>query len=245
MRILPLALALAMAGTTLADDAEKALRARQAALHKLATQPGPEADRELSRQLDELDAGRLPLALWLDVLEAAGRRDDPALRARLAERARVLATAPDPLRSWRECLEGGSVVLGRTIFREKPEAGCLRCHSVDGEGGAIGPDLSKLSQRAQRISILESILDPNAYIVMGFKNLLVKLKDGREIAGIVNAESEDKMRLISVVDGKPTTIRTDEIETETALPSAMPPGFGQILGKRAIRDLVEFLATRD
>ena len=165
------------------------------------------------------------------MLEAAGKRQDPALRARLAERARVEAASTDPLRPWRECLEGGDANEGREIFREKPEAGCIRCHRIGKEGGEIGPNLTALSQRAQRIAILESIIDPNASIVPGFSSLLVKLKDGRELAGIVSAETIDLMTLTSPTDGKKTTFRTSDIVAETALPSAMPPAFGQILGQ--------------
>jgi putative heme-binding domain-containing protein len=223
----------------------KEIRADQRHLRRVATEPGPEADREITRKFDEMDAGRLPVALWLDVLEAAAKRDDPALRARLAERARVEAASTDPMRKWRECLDGGDANEGREIFRDKPEAGCIRCHRIGNEGGEIGPNLTALSQRAQRIAILESIVEPNLSIVPGFSNLLVKLKDGREIAGIVSSESIDLMTLTSPIDGKKTTFRTGEIVEETGLPSAMPPAFGAILGKRAVRDLVEFLATQE
>jgi quinoprotein glucose dehydrogenase len=243
-----LAIILVIGACAIAQDQElslKEIRAQQRTLRRLAAEPGPEADREITRRMDELDAGRLPFALWLDVLEAAAKRSDPALRARLAERARVEAASTDPLRTWRECLEGGDANEGREIFREKPEAGCIRCHRLGNEGGEIGPNLTALSQRAQRISILESIVEPNASIVPGFSNLLVKLKDGRELAGIVSAESTDLMTLTSPIDGKKTSFRTSDIVQETGLPSAMPPAFGAILGKRAVRDLVEFLATQE
>jgi putative heme-binding domain-containing protein len=223
----------------------KEIRAEQRHLRRVATEPGAEADREIARKLDDMEAGRLPLALWLDVLEAAAKRDNPALRARLAERARIEAASTDPMRKWRECLEGGDANEGREIFREKPEAGCIRCHRIGNEGGEIGPNLTALSQRAQRIAILESIVEPNLSIVPGFSNLFVKLKDGREITGIVSAESTDLMTITSPIDGKKTTFRTSDIVEETGLPSAMPPAFGAILGKRAIRDLVEFLATQE
>jgi quinoprotein glucose dehydrogenase len=242
------AILLVMSACAIAQDQElslKEIRAEQRHLRRVATEPGSAADQEITRKLDELDAGRLPLPLWLDVLEAAAKRDNPALRARLAERARVEAASTDPMRKWRECLEGGDANEGREIFRDKPEAGCIRCHRLGNEGGEIGPNLTALIQRAQRIAILESIVEPSLSIVAGFTNLLVKLKDGREITGIVSAESTDLMTITSATDGKKTTFRTSDIAEETGLPSAMPPAFGAILGKRAIRDLVEFLATQE
>ena len=221
------------------------IRLQQRALRRLAEVPGPDATRVIAEQFDALISGELPLGLWLDVLEAARKRDDPALRKRLADRDRELAASADPLRNWRECLEGGDASEGREIFRSRPEAGCIRCHRAQKEGGEIGPDLTAITQRAQRISVLESILEPNTYIVPGFRTVLVKLKDGSEVSGILSFESTELLRLTSPVDGKQTTIRADEIEKETGLPSAMPPGYGAVLGKRAIRDLIEYLFNQE
>jgi len=59
----------------------------------------------------------------------------------------------------------------------------------------------------------------------------------------VSFESTDDITITSVVDGKKRRLKTADIAERTPLPSAMPPGLGLVLGKRAIRDLVEFLAT--
>jgi hypothetical protein len=48
-----------------------------------------------------------------------------------------------------------------------------------------------------------------------------------------------------VVDGKKTKVKTADITERTPLPSPMPPHFGAVLDKRAIRDLVEFIAVGD
>ena len=34
-----------------------------------------------------------------------------------------------------------------------------------------------------------------------------------------------------------------EIKERTTVPSAMPPGLGDVLGKRALRDVIEYLST--
>jgi hypothetical protein len=34
-----------------------------------------------------------------------------------------------------------------------------------------------------------------------------------------------------------------KIKERTTVPSAMPPGLGDVLGKRGLRDVVEYLAT--
>ena len=44
-------------------------------------------------------------------------------------------------------------------------------------------------------------------------------------------------------DGSPQRVKKSTIKERAAAPSAMPPGLGDVLGKRALRDLVEYLAT--
>ncbi len=53
-----------------------------------------------------------------------------------------------------------------TLFRA---AGCVGCHKIGAEGGAIGPDLTHIGARASATYIRESILDPGAKIAKGFE----------------------------------------------------------------------------
>jgi quinoprotein glucose dehydrogenase len=219
------------------------VKAQQKAIEAIGEIPGPEADRVLLAQFARYAAGDLPVALWLELFTAAARRNSPEVKACLAEHEQKIAASHDPLSAYRECLEGGDAEGGREIFTKKVEAGCIRCHRVSGEGGEIGPDLSTVRQTTDRLYILESVIEPNAVITTGFQNVLLTMKNGEAVSGIASFESEDQIVITSVVDGKKRTLHTVEIAERTPLPSAMPPGFGLILGKRAIRDLVEFLAT--
>jgi quinoprotein glucose dehydrogenase len=228
---------------TLASVEKGSLAERQRALVKLGAQPGPEADRILLALFDRYRARDLPPGLWLEFFEAAARRDDAELKSRLAAREQELEKSRDLVSRYRECLEGGNAAAGRVIFTERPEAGCIRCHRVSGKGAEIGPDLTALRQATDRVFILESIIDPNTVITSGFPNVLLKLKSGESVAGVVSFESSEDLVLTSVVDGRKRKLKVEEIEERTPLPSAMPPGFGITLGKRAVRDLVEFLAT--
>ena len=232
---------------SIAGDAETlengSIRARQKVLARVGSQPGARADELLLSQFTQFEKGELHPALWLDLLEAMAKRENPEIKARLAEREKALEKSPDPLSRYRECLEGGHAEAGRALFSEKPEAGCIRCHKVQGKGGEIGPDLTGLHQTTERIYILESIVDPNAVITPGFQNILLTLKNGDTVTGIFNSERDDEITITSTIDGKKRKVKAQDVTDRTPLPSAMPPGFGVVLGKRAIRDLVEYLAT--
>ncbi len=215
-------------------------REQQGALATIARQPGAEADKIIAEQLDRLASGKLSKSLWLDVLEAAAQRTDAAVKAKLAayEQSRVAA---DPLAAWRECLEGGNSKVGREIFYEKAEAACLRCHKIKGEGGDVGPDL--MTSKRDREYILRSIVEPNAAIAPGFENVMFTLTDEKTIlAGLLVGEDATTVTIKSLTDGSTQKTEKTKIKERISVPSAMPPGLGEVLGKRALRDVVEYLA---
>jgi putative heme-binding domain-containing protein len=221
------------------------LTARQRAFARLATHPEPEATALLLAQFERYRSGELVPALWLDLFEAAAKRDDPRLKALLAERERELEQSRDPTSRFRECLEGGDADAGRAIFEKKPEAGCIRCHAIEGKGGHIGPDLTWLRKSVERIRILESLITPNATIAPGFQSASLTLKSGETISGVVSSETRDQVVITTVADGTQQKIKTADIVERLPLPSPMPPHFGTVLDKRTIRDLVEFIAAGD
>ena len=221
------------------------LSAKQRSFARLATHPDPAADDLLRVQFGRYRSHDLPPALWLDLFEAMAKRGTAEFKALLAEREELLAKSPDPLRRFEECLEGGDGEMGRAVFEKKPEAGCIRCHSMDGKGGQVGPDLTWLRHNTERAHILESILLPNATVATGFDSVALKLKNGATVVGVVRGESAVDITLASFTDGKRTTVKLAKVVERTPLPSPMPPAFGQVLSKRAIRDLVEFIAAGD
>ncbi len=215
---------------------------QQHALAIIAAQRIASADAVLAAQLDRLIDGKLPAKFQLDLLEAAALRNDEAVQQKLAN-FNASRKLEDPLAAWRECLEGGDKKAGREIFAEKAEAACLRCHKVKGEGGDVGPDLVNLGQRLNREAILQSIIDPNAAIAPGYENVLLTLTNGEIVAGLLNAETETEFTIASLADGKKQQVKKSDVKERTKIPSSMPPGLGEVLGKRALRDIVEYLAT--
>ncbi len=214
---------------------------KQSALRTLGALPGADADKLLAATLDRLATGKVPAAIRLELLESAALRSDDAVKKRLAayEAARP---ATDPLARWTECLEGGDAKAGRAVFYEKAEAACLRCHKVAGEGGDVGPDVAGIGARHDRAYLLKSIVAPNAEIAPGFESALLTLKDGSVLIGIVSAEDAAALTLTPLAGGEKAVVQKAQIAERLKVPSPMPEGLGEVLGKRDLRDVVAFLA---
>ena len=80
---------------------------------------------------------------------------------------------PDPNRppvqdldTWLKRLEGkADAAAGERVFYHPRGPGCYRCHQVDGRGGRVGPDLSRLASGMDRRRLVQSILQPSLEIV--------------------------------------------------------------------------------
>lgn len=214
---------------------------KQAALAALAGLADPAADDVISGWLTRLLAGDVPREIRLDVLEAADKRSSPQVKEKL-EKYQESRPKDDPLADFREVLYGGNAAEGRKIFLERPEASCVRCHKVNGEGGEVGPDLSHVAAQKNRVYFLESILLPNKEIAQGFESVMVTLKNGTAYAGVLKSEDAGQLVINSPEDGVVTVRKSDVQSREKGL-SPMPEGLGQVLSRDDLRNLVEFLAS--
>jgi quinoprotein glucose dehydrogenase len=192
--------------------------------------------------LKKLAAGQVPAGAQLELLEAAGKRTDPTVRQLLAEREDRLAASNDPLAPFRVALEGGDARAGGRIFFSQPVMACIRCHSAGNGGGDAGPNLAMIGKREPREYLLESVVKPNAKIAPGFDSVVVTLKSGSVVGGIVAAETANALKLRNA-DGKVVEVNKAEIAKREGAPSSMPEIYGAILSKKELRDVVAYLAS--
>ncbi|HEY6225896.1 MAG TPA: PVC-type heme-binding CxxCH protein [Verrucomicrobiae bacterium] len=215
---------------------------KQIAFAALGNLPGLAADAMFIPWLDRLQTGKLDPALRLDLLEAAAKRNDSGIKAAVAK---YEASRPkdDELAQYRETLFGGDAANGKKLFFERQDLACVRCHKINGEGGEVGPELTHVSAKNPREYILESIILPNKKIAPGFESVLVKLKDGVAYAGIVKSENDTTLEINSPEDGL-LKVEKAKIESRTPGLSPMPADIANVLTKRDLRDLIEFLANQ-
>jgi quinoprotein glucose dehydrogenase len=216
---------------------------RKAAFEALGTLKHPKADELLAAQLKLLDTGKVAPAVQLELLEAAAKRQDPALKKLLAEHDAAIAKSSDELAPYRATLEGGSSERGKKLFLDHPVLACIRCHKLGSDGGGdAGPNLGASGAEYSREYLLHSIVKPSVKIAPGFETATVTLESGAVRAGTVAAEDENMIRL-KLPDNTVEIIAKADIAKRETAPSSMTEIYGQILSKSELRDMVEFLTT--
>jgi quinoprotein glucose dehydrogenase len=213
---------------------------QQSALEALGKMKAKESSELIEAWLDKLNAGEVPPALQLDVIDAARADGSPRVKTKL-KKYEKLRPADDPLAAWREALAGGDAAAGKKIALEHIEAQCIRCHKIGGEGAEVGPDLSHVASRLPRPKLLESLIEPNAEIAEGFGVVVITLKNGESASGSIAGETATQIKLRQL-DGAITMVDKKQVAEQTKPVSMMLP-MGNVLTPREVRDVIEFLST--
>jgi putative heme-binding domain-containing protein len=94
---------------------------------------------------------------------------------------------------------------GRRLFYHTNGPGCYKCHTVNGRGGRVGPDLSRIVETMNRIQLIQSILEPSSEIAPQFVAWSFVSTDGKVLKGMIVHEIEGKT-VIGDAEGKLTEI---------------------------------------
>ena len=135
----------------------------------------------------------------------------------------------------------GDPARGAEIYRGK--ANCTSCHSIMGEGGVVGPDLSTIGTARSATSLRQSLIDPKASIPRGYLLVTVVPNDGPGVTGV--RMNEDSFS-IQVLDdsGRAHSFWKSEVTSidKQRGKSPMPSYKGQ-LSDSELTDLVACLAS--
>ena len=136
-----------------------------------------------------------------------------------------------------EKVAAANAAQGRQLFNQA----CGVCHTLYGEGGKIGPDLTG-ADRKNLDYLLDNILDPSGVVPEGYRVSVLNLKDGRVLNGMVVARTERALTVQTVTEK--IVIERGEVEAiaDSQL-SMMPEGLLEAYDADQVRALVAYLMS--
>jgi quinoprotein glucose dehydrogenase len=213
------------------------VKEQQQMLRVLATSPSAKTETILEDLVSKMGKQQLSNNLALELSEAVEATKSAPLLAKLA----ALRKAGNTLAEYQDALYGGNSQAGRRFFMTNSATECVRCHSVGGQGGEVGPNLSNIGNTLNREQILQAMIEPSARLSPGYGMVVLTLKDGQTAAGVLTSENEHEL-ILKTSEAEPLKIPVSRIAKRDNVPSSMPP-MGSLMSKREIRDVVEFLAN--
>ncbi|SFI53515.1 PVC-type heme-binding CxxCH protein [Planctomicrobium piriforme] len=127
---------------------------------------------------------------------------------------------------------------GQKLFREH----CGTCHTLFGEGGSLGPNLTGY-ERSNLDFLLLAIVDPSAGIREEFTQFQVVTTDGRVLTGLLTDQSPLAVTLKGT-NNQTTVIPREQIDILQAMStSLMPEGALQKLSDEQVLALFQYLMS--
>ncbi|MCD8539199.1 MAG: c-type cytochrome [Leadbetterella sp.] len=157
-----------------------------------------------------------------------------------------------PGRSWKtdeaaalfeEPLTGRNFEQGRNMYLATL---CNRCHTLQGEGANVGPDLTRLGTRFTPRDILEAIIEPNKAVSDQYAATQLQLRNGDTRVGKVVAEDEQSVTLSQnpfTPDITMKIAKKEIVSRHYSSVSMMLPGLVNSLNEEELKDLMAYLVA--
>lgn len=133
---------------------------------------------------------------------------------------------------------------GKKLFWDtKSKVGCAKCHTVNGLGGKVGPELTSVAGTRTLPYVVESVLQPSAVIVSGYESFLLKTNSGQMLTG-TKREDTDEYIVIGTATGELVKVMKSDIKKmKTSKKSDMPGNFAEILSVDELHDVLSYVRT--
>jgi putative heme-binding domain-containing protein len=145
----------------------------------------------------------------------------------------------------------GDPQKGKAVYNSK---NCSQCHIVDGRGGDLGPDLTRIGTLRGLTALHGAVVNPGVKLPLdallaeraqftAYRMQRAITKDGREITGMRVNEDTFSIQLRDA-SGQIHSLRKFDLQTLEELPGkSMMPSYKDTLSETEISDLVGYLAS--
>jgi alcohol dehydrogenase (cytochrome c) len=133
----------------------------------------------------------------------------------------------------------GNVRAGAELFFG--DGTCSKCHMVNGRGGRLGPDLTRIGAARSAASLAENIRVPAKDVLAGYETVVATTKSDTRIVGVRRNEDTFTVQLMDQ-DERLHLLMKDELREVTYPNISLMPDYPEaILSENRLQDLVAYL----
>ena len=133
----------------------------------------------------------------------------------------------------------GDARNGEQVFR----ANCSSCHRVNGRGGQLGPDLSRIGSGRPRAGLLRKLRGSSDFIRPGYEPVTIVTREGDRIRGIKKNEDEFSIQIMDARERLQGYLKTNLTAVTIDKESLMPVYGPDRLNDRDLDDLLQYLTA--
>src|SRR5262249_11250017 len=133
----------------------------------------------------------------------------------------------------------GTPANGEKIFQKT----CRTCHLVNGSGGELGPDLSRIGSGRPRAALTKKIRTPSESVRPDYVTVTLVLRDGQRIRAVKKNENEFSIQVMDTRQRVQGYVKANLTEVVAEKQSLMPAFSAAQLSDGDLDDLLSYLNT--
>jgi putative membrane-bound dehydrogenase-like protein len=132
-------------------------------------------------------------------------------------------------------------ISGKRVF----ETNCSSCHRKGDSGNNIGPDLSKIDQKLDKVGLFEAITRPSSSLVFGYETFTLSTKSGDSFYGFILSENDKNITIKDLAGKQYSILKKDILKKEMDKNSIMPDAASFQFSDQEIADLLTYLTLKN
>jgi putative heme-binding domain-containing protein len=133
----------------------------------------------------------------------------------------------------------GDASQGETLFKRN----CSNCHIVNGAGGQLGPDLSRIGAARSRAALAAKIRGTSSSIRAGYEPVTLVTREGERIRGVRKNEDSFSIQVMDMRERIQGYLKANLSSVVHESQSVMPAYGADRINDRALDDVLRYLGT--
>jgi putative heme-binding domain-containing protein len=133
----------------------------------------------------------------------------------------------------------GDASQGETLFKRN----CSSCHIVNGAGGQLGPDLSRIGAARSRAALVAKIRGTSTSIRAGYEPVTLVTREGERVRGVRKNEDNFSIQVMDMRERIQGYLKANLSSLVHESQSLMPAYGADRISDRALDDVLRYLGT--